>query len=91
LCNTNFQIQTIDGKIAYWSQETGNSRFVRRKTGNDADASDEEHQVVFEPEAVSLEQCDQGLIFRTFFPGKNSGKIPRKIFPQKNIGENVIF
>jgi hypothetical protein len=26
---------------------------------------------------------DQGPIFRTFFPGKISGKIPRKIFPQK--------
>jgi hypothetical protein len=34
---------------------------------------------------------DQGPIFRTFFPGKISGKIPRKIFPQKMLGKNVIF
>jgi hypothetical protein len=32
-----------------------------------------------------------GPIFRTFFPGKISGKIPRKIFPQKMLGKIIIF
>jgi hypothetical protein len=31
-----------------------------------------------------------GLIFRTFFPGKISGKIPRKIFPKK-CWEKMVF
>jgi hypothetical protein len=32
---------------------------------------------------VGRMKSDLGPIFRTFFPGKISGKIPRKIFPQK--------
>jgi hypothetical protein len=32
---------------------------------------------------VRKEGDELGPIFRSFFPGKISGKIPRKIFPQK--------
>jgi hypothetical protein len=33
----------------------------------------------------------QGPIFRTFFTGKISGKIPRKIFPPKMLGKNGMY
>jgi hypothetical protein len=34
---------------------------------------------------------NQGPLFRTFFPGKSLGKIPRNIFPPKMLGKNGIF
>jgi hypothetical protein len=36
-------------------------------------------------------QTHLGPIFRTFFPGKISGKIPRKKFTPKNVGKKWNF
>jgi hypothetical protein len=40
---------------------------------------------------MQLDAVILGPIFRTFFPGKISGKIPRKIFPPQMLGKNGIF
>ena len=57
-----FQIQTIDGKITYMSQQSGGGgsagRFRRQDSGNDVIGNKQQQQqpeIVFEPEAVTDE------------------------------------
>lgn len=57
-----FQIQTIDGKITYMSQQSGGGgsagRFLRQDSGNDVIGNKQQQQqpeIVFEPEAVTDE------------------------------------
>ena len=55
-----FQIQTIDGKITYMSQQSGGGgsarRFLRQDSGNDVIGNKQQQpEIVFEPEAVTDE------------------------------------